>query len=109
MPTGTADSTTEHFPDLHEWTIERNETGERTLSNVTNTGERQLFSNLVYHGGDGETLEMRLFEERSLIRNLEIAGFDQISVRDESDLSCGIAWGNQRFSVPVIARRPTAL
>ena len=106
MPTGTAVGTTEHFPDLHEWTVERDESGARKLINVTTTGERQEFSNLVYHGGDGETLEMRLFEEQSLIRNLELAGFDQISVRDESDLSYGISWGNQRFSVPVIARRP---
>lgn len=108
MPSGAAEDTIEHFPDLHEWRIETGTEGHRILVNITKTGEIERFPDLVFHGGDGETLEMRLFEERAVIRCLQAAGFEDISVRDESDLSCGIAWGNQRASVPVIARRPMA-
>ena len=106
MPVGTADGTVEHFPELHEWRIEKGPDGHRSLINTTTSGQTETFTDLVYHGGDGETLEMRLFEERSVVRHLEAAGFHEVSVRDESDLTCGIAWGNQRFSVPFIARRP---
>ncbi len=106
IPNGLGEGTIEHFPELHDWTVETDALGKRRLVNTTATGEQQVFEDLVYHGGDGETLEMRVFEERSLIKNLEASGFVEISVRDESDLASGIAWGNQRASVPLIARRP---
>jgi SAM-dependent methyltransferase len=98
-------STVEHFPDLVEWRIDK--TGPApVLINITASGEEQRFENLVYHGGAGETLEMRLFSETDLVKNLTAAGFTEIRVADESDLTCGISWGNQRASVPIMARRP---
>lgn len=98
-------NTVEHFPDLADWRIDKSGSTP-VLVNVTANGEEQRFENLIYHGGAGETLEMRLFSETDLIKNLVAAGFADIRVGDESDLAFGIAWGNQRASVPIMARRP---
>ena len=108
VPAGMSEWTTEHFPELHEWSIERDSNGERILVNVTSDGVRQVFDSLVFHGGSGETLEMRLFEERSILAHLAAAGFENVSVRTESDLRFGICWGDDRASVPIIAQRPLA-
>lgn len=106
IPAGMGEGTKEHFPDLHEWSVESDSRGERTLVNVTAGGVRQVFNSLVFHGGSGETLEMRMFEERSILAHLAAAGFENVSVRTESDLQYGISWGDDRASVPIIAQRP---
>lgn len=104
-PSGFLPETLEHFPELNVWTIDGRSGDTPTLRNTTVDGRIQLFDQLIFHGGDGLTLEMRLFEERALIRNLETAGFVDITVHDESDLEYGIFW-TSRASVPISARRP---
>lgn len=106
VPAGMGPGTVEHFPNLHEWSVETDASGHRTLVNVTTAGVHERFDSLVFHGGSGETLEMRLFEERSILTHLAAAGFENVSVRTESDLRFGICWGDDRASVPIIAQRP---
>lgn len=95
--------TREHFPDLYDYHLEKNSTKER-LINVTRDGERQVFENLVFHGGDGFTLEMRMFSEPSLIKELEAAGFTDIKIHYGPCAKFGIVWPIS-YALPVSARR----
>jgi len=74
VPYGPTGSTIEYYPELHDYQLIT--TGaSRALRNTTVKGETQLFTNLVFCGGDGATLEMRLFSEPSLIEEFRRAGF----------------------------------
>jgi SAM-dependent methyltransferase len=94
--------TKEHFPRLHDFRIvERN--GARTLLNRTADGTDEVFEDLVFHGGDGMTLEMRVFAESDLRRRLEQAGFSSVKVCSDHYPEFGILWPTD-FDVPIIAR-----
>jgi SAM-dependent methyltransferase len=94
--------TREHFPDLHESEIvERS--GKKTLINRTIDGEEQVFDQLVFHGGDGATLEMRVFGQTSLQRDVLQAGFTEIAFHGEPVFEHGIYWHNQH-SLPITTR-----
>jgi SAM-dependent methyltransferase len=96
--------TVEHFPDLYDFTIVADKDTYR-LKNVTRSGEVQEFHNLVFHGGAGATLEMRVFGEAALLRHLAEAGFEEIIVHREPDLRHGVYWP-EPWSLPISARRP---
>lgn len=85
------DTTIEHFPELFHWRLDRTADGYR-LENTTRDGRRQVFSNVVMHGGDGATVEMRIFTRRSLIRELRYAGFTQITLHAAPEPRFGIHW-----------------
>lgn len=53
----------EHYPDLYDYTIKE---GEHVLYNRTSSGKREKFRDLVFHGGPGSTLEMRVLPETRL-------------------------------------------
>jgi SAM-dependent methyltransferase len=96
--------TLEHYPDLYRYEIVR--TGPQPkLVNTTRDGRQQVFEQLVFHGGPGESLEMRLFSEAALKREFEQAGFVQFRVHAEPDLEHGIYWASP-WSLPITARRP---
>jgi hypothetical protein len=94
--------TREHFPRLHRFSIEESG-GRRILRNRTLAGEEETFDNLVFHGGDGMTLEMRMFSEPDLRRRLGAAGFTSIEVHSEHYPEFGILWPMD-WAVPVVAR-----
>lgn len=96
--------TKEHFPDLYQYEIVK-EGDDFVLINTTRSGERQVFRNLVFHGGPGTTLEMRVFSEKSLVGGLERAGFEQVKIRAEPDYDAGVVW-HESWSLPVTARVP---
>ncbi|MEO8345521.1 MAG: methyltransferase domain-containing protein [Betaproteobacteria bacterium] len=101
VPFSLAADTVEHFPDLYDWSVhERN--GMWQLDNITVNGVRQTFDDLIFHGGPGTTLEMRLFSRAALEREFARAGFARVRVADESYLPFGIHWPEQ-FSVPMVA------
>jgi SAM-dependent methyltransferase len=84
-------TTREHFPELHDFEIvERN--GARTLRNTTIDGRQQVFTDLVFHGGGGLTLEMRLFSEHSMRTDLNRAGFRDLRFYANDELAYGIRW-----------------
>ena len=63
VPTSLEPATREHFPHLHDWRIETK--GEqRIVVNRRHDGTVERFDNLCFHGGEGMTLEFRLFSAR---------------------------------------------
>ncbi len=68
--------TKEHYPDLYDWQIANLRSGP-VLVNRNAAGELQTFDNLCFHGGPGETLEMRLFSKGDLIEHFQEAGFHE--------------------------------
>jgi len=106
VPYGTQAETVEHFPELCDFTILA-DNGSYRLENVTRSGEVQQFHDLIFHGGPGSTLEMRVFAEAALLRHLTEAGFEAITVHRTPDLSHGI-WWPEAWSFPLSARRPKA-
>lgn len=95
-------STREHFPRLHDFRIVETG-GKRILHNRTREGDEEVFDQLVFHGGDGMTLEMRLFSEADLRAHLTRAGFASIEVRIDHVPELGILWPID-FHVPIVAR-----
>lgn len=81
----------EHFPDLHDYRVEKGETGS-VLHNITVSDEFQVFNQLVFHGGEGATLEMRLFTLDALYNEFQKAGFHNVTVHGESVEEYGIYW-----------------
>ena len=65
----------EHYPDLCNYRVDMST---RTLHNTTAGGQSQVFRDLVFHGGEGATLEMRVFSKSSVLSFLQSAGFVDI-------------------------------
>ena len=103
VPYGLIPETIEHFPDLNEYEIIE-ENGSYRLHNVTRDGKTQEFSNLVFHGGPGSTLEMRMFGEDDLLAHLERAGFGEIKIHRTPDFIHGV-WWPEPWSLPISARK----
>jgi SAM-dependent methyltransferase len=69
--------TIEHFPRLHDYRIVEYK-GVRTLENTTVDRVKEEFTDLVFHGGPGAALEMRLYGIEDVERNLADAGLINI-------------------------------
>lgn len=102
VPYGLQGETQEHFPNLHEFKLETKE-GKRTLINCTMDGDIEEFTELVFHGGEGETIEMRIFSESSLLNDLRQAGFNDVQIMKYPYFEFGIYWTSP-WSLPIIAR-----
>ncbi|MBS7455555.1 methyltransferase domain-containing protein [Coralloluteibacterium stylophorae] len=96
--------TREHFGEMTSFAIEDGPEG-RVLRAAYADGGTRNFSDLVFHGGDGTTLEMRVFGLADLIGHFERAGFDDIRVHDAPDYDHGILHHGAPC-VPISARRP---
>lgn len=101
VPYAREGETCEHFPDLHAFRIE-GEGPERRLLNTTRDGRRQVYGDLSFHGGDGETLEMRIFALPDLLRLLAAAGFRDVQVHDQPLPQWGIVPADP-CSLPITA------
>ena len=101
VPFSLEPDTREHFPELCDWRLERRGDGWR-VHNVTAEGRVQTFDDLVFHGGPGSTLEMRLFSRDALLRAFAAAGFVRARIADEPCPRFGIAWP-EPWSVPIVA------
>lgn len=102
VPFEKIEATREHFPRLHDFRIVE-EDGKRVLYNTTVGGEQERFENLVFHGGEGMTLEMRMFSEADLMRRLQAAGFSKVAVRIDHAPRFGVMWPID-YAVPIVAR-----
>ena len=96
--------TREHFPGLHQWAIE-GEGRQRVLRNVRADGRTERFTNLVFHGGSGLTLEMRVFSRSGLETGLRGAGFQDVEFEQGILPSAGIVFPYP-WSRPVVVRKP---
>lgn len=102
VPYGKVGETIEHFPQLHDYRVFERD-GEYVLENTTREGEKQVFDDLVFHGGPGTTLEMRRFTEPSLIQACKAAGLGNVKVYKDHDFDHGIYW-RVDWSLPIAAR-----
>ena len=94
----------EHFPNLHSFTIQQESADAWVLNNVARDGEVEQFRDLVFHGGPGSTLEMRLFSLAALNRHFTAAGFIDVRVHSEPYFEHGIFWLHP-WSVTISAKR----
>lgn len=82
-------ATVEHFPLLQEAEVlKRNDSF--ILRNVDSDGKVTEFDKLVFHGGPGTTLEMRVFSLPDLMSSMQSAGFSDIRIHDEDQPQFGI-------------------
>ncbi len=96
--------TVEHFPNLFEYRIV-NRRGRRSLINTTSSGEEEIYDDLIFLGGEGNTLEMRNFSRDQLLANLSAAGFVEIDFLSDDYQEIGII--QQPNNSPALtARRP---
>lgn len=95
-------ATREHFPALHDYNL-REENGRRRLYNTTRDGRSEVFDDLVFHGGEGFTLEMRVFGRSPLMDDLRAAGFSEIQLHNNAYQAWGIT---PMPGAPITARRP---
>jgi len=104
VPFSLEPDTREHFPELHDWSLAETD-GTWTLTNRTRDGREERFSDLVFHGGPGSTLEMRVFSRAALERAFRDAGFARVRIANEPYLPFGIHWP-EPWSVPMVAYAP---
>ena len=102
VPYGKDPETVEHYPELCDYHLER-EDGRYVLYNRTADGRTQRFENPAFHGGKGQTLEMRIFSETGLRRECAAAG---LSVRFHNSpcFEHGIYW-DRDWGLPMALRR----
>jgi len=100
VPYAVEGETQEHFPDLHEFEFNADQT---ELINTTRAGEQQRFDDLCFHGGPGSTLEMRVFSEADLVRDFHAAGFQHIIFHHQPRFGYGIYW-RVLSGLPISAR-----
>ncbi|HSS26139.1 MAG TPA: hypothetical protein VLL82_17510, partial [Mycobacterium sp.] len=103
VPWSTKPETDEHFPRLHDYRIV-DFGDERVLINRTKQGRYELYADLCFHGGEGTTLEMRVFCEAGLRSQLAQAGFVDVCLADDVP-EFGILH-KCRFNLPMMARKP---
>jgi hypothetical protein len=96
-------NTKEHFPDLHEYAL-ASPGGRSVLVNRRKDGTLETFDNLMFHGGPGSTLEMRVFGESSLRDLLVHAGFREVHIATEDSPAFGIEHA-ESWSLPIAARK----
>jgi SAM-dependent methyltransferase len=101
VPYSMRQATIEHFPHLHDFRID-GKPGARRLHNRRRDGVEETFDQLVFHGGDGATLEMREFSRASLTAELEKAGFSRIRFAEQDVYEFGIVW-LKPWSIPFVA------
>jgi SAM-dependent methyltransferase len=103
VPYTLSGTTVEHFPDLFDYVISERENN-YYLRNATKAGNEQIFDSLVFHGGPGSTLEMRVFSQQSLLECCHAAGFSSTVIYGEPFFKFGIYWP-QPWSLPMALRR----
>lgn len=102
-PFNLEEETQEHFPDMYQYELIKQSDEKYILKNTTRDGRRQIFEELVFHGGAGATLEMRVFSKNGLLRNLQNAGFRDIKFYSQPCLKFGISFPDN-WSLPISAR-----
>ncbi len=100
--------TVEHFRDVGEFGLA--EVGGRTvLVSRTNENEYRVYDQLTFHGGEGSTLEMRIYSEQDLRAKFAAAGLSELRVESRANPEFGVRLTGP-CSLPLVAsREPFAL
>ena len=96
--------TVEHFPDLATFRVVEFD-GDYLLLNRDVQGEFSIRNGLIFHGGPGDTLEMREFSRAGTLVMLQEAGFEDIVVHGGLVPEWGIL-PPHHHGLPITARRP---
>ncbi|UFS73439.1 methyltransferase domain-containing protein [Tardiphaga sp. 37S4] len=103
VPFTNEEQTKEHFPELHNFEIVRF-ADDYVMVNRSRDGGHTLHENLVFHGGPGTTLEMRVYSRAALQRHLDDAGFVNTQFFEQDVPEWGILHKHP-WSLPILARR----
>ena len=104
VPYFKANETIEHFPNLNDFQVL--EFGpDHYLVNRRTDGEYEVFDDIVFHGGAGQTLEMRIFGEADVVLRLQRSGFEKIVIHRENDPAVGIIH-REDWALPITAVKP---
>ena len=98
-----SEATKEHFPNLNDYTVAALR-DRFVLVNRTTDGDYEVHENLVFHGGPGSTLEMRLLGGTNLRSMLIDAGFRELEIHPGPSPQWGIAHPGD-WSLPIAARK----
>jgi SAM-dependent methyltransferase len=82
VPTTLEPATHEHFPNLHQWQLQSHGK-QRAVMNRRRDGTIERFDNLCFHGGEGMTLEFRVFSRQGLIDSIQDAGLCVAAIHDK--------------------------
>src|SRR5260370_11561680 len=94
-----SDNLREHFPELHEYrTVALGDSV--VLINRRDDGTLEIRDDLVFHGGTGETLEMREFGITSLKKKLLASGFRDVHLLTQDIPAFGILF-DENVSQPL--------
>ena len=94
--------TTEHFPHLHQFGFVRDKES-MLLVNRRRDQTIEVYDKLTWHGGEGSTLELRVFAEADLLKILTDAGFKDITIWHEDVPEYGILQSQQGGSFVISA------
>jgi hypothetical protein len=103
VPFALEGETKEWFPRLHQYEI-TDFLGEKILINKTVDDVIEVHRNLCFHGGSGDTLEMRLFSLPGLVSELTSAGFKHLYSLDKDLPDWGI-FNKGQASFPLLASK----
>jgi SAM-dependent methyltransferase len=95
VPYTSSDDTVEHFPHLRRFALV-DFLGRKVLVNEKADKALEVHDNLVFHGGEGATLEMRVFGRAALLHHLTAAGFVDVREWSEPLLEVGYYWPTSR-------------
>jgi len=104
VPFTISEETIEHFPKLQDFRVVHFYNDYFMIERSTD-GTFSLHSEVVFHGGAGSTLEMRVFCRKDLQRLLEESGFEDIRFFEDDYLPYGII-NQSPWGFPILARRP---
>ncbi|PTN12843.1 hypothetical protein [Nitrosomonas aestuarii] len=96
--------TVEHFPSLHHFGLVNDGT-DILLVNRREDQTIEVFDKLIWHGGEGSTLEMRVYSETDLIQIISAAGFKEIKIWNEDFQENGILQSHQGGSFVITATK----
>jgi SAM-dependent methyltransferase len=103
VPYTLANETIEHFPALEDTGLAE-VNGRTVLVNRLGDGNYEVFDQLVFHGGHGSTMEMRLFAEADIRAKLTAAGFTNVHFEATANQKFGVTFTGP-CSLPIICTR----
>lgn len=92
----------EHYPWMKSYEASQNNDGTWRVTGIAFDGTSREVENPIFHGGPGNTLEMRLLSREELISNFRDAGFTKVEIDEKDQKELGI-----RMQLGVlVAQRP---
>jgi hypothetical protein len=85
--------TIEHFSHLGEWSIKQDDRGFFVENRRVGASSTERYDNLLFHGGPGQVLEMRVYGEGDLLARLAYVGFRDVQTIEPNRADIGVVWG----------------